>query len=334
MTDSMNVRRALLSALAILVMANAAWADSRLLYAEAQLVAGHSFDGRPVRWYSMDQMDVMQKPSLGFDLVQRLSSETGDWGMFAVQARLAYDRTRNGHVEPQLYNAYLKVKPAFGDVWIGHNKPAFGLAMSLDNHGTLLQPLSMYGYGFDRDWGAGYYRDFASGNIAFSATLGSGMPVLIGKNYLFSGRISKGDLNQQNYNIGLSASYGDVLWTMGYHLPAAMSDPVRTAMVGLDGSLFFLRWESRVEAVWNTYPHDPQGMARSTKPNVVSCRISRNFLAEDRLKVEYQQSFTDPLPFQFGLSYRLTSDLTLRGSFGSDGDNDQAVAQLYWYHKI
>jgi hypothetical protein len=341
MTDNMRVIRILCCALAIVTMANAAYSDSRLLYAEAQMVAGYDFSNmvrHRLQFYSMDQMDVMQKPSIGFDLVQRLSTETGDWGLFAVQARLAYDKTRNGKVEPQLYNTYLKVKPGFGDVWIGHNKPAFGLAMSLDNHGTLLQPLSMYGYGFDRDWGIGYYRDFESGNVAFSATLGSGMPVYFEKSYLFSGRASKGDLNQQNYNAGLSVSYGKILEAMGYILPAEMVDPAELTMAGLDGTLLMGRWENRVELLWHRTVHDRHFTAFPVFPNVLFHRITVNFLAENRLKCELQSIWKfdngQEIATDLGVSYQLTPGIVIRGTAGFSDNDVKAIAQVYWYHKI
>jgi len=332
-----SAARALFGALAILGMASAAWADSRLLFAEAQLVGGHSFDGRPIRWYSMDQMDVMQKPSVGFDLVQRLSTETGDWGMFAIQARLAYDSTRNGNIELQLYNAFLKVKPAFGDVWVGHNKPAFGLAMSLDNHGTLLQPLSMQGYGFDRDWGAGYYRDFESGNVAFSATLGSGMPVYLGKNYLFSGRISKGDLNQQNYNVGMSAAYGMTLETMGYHL--VVDEPIQHCMAGADLTHYSGPWEDRVDFVWDRMQANLDHVSRY----VLFHRLTLNIMPENRLKLDFQHMWVKrktvlAADFSLGLSYQFMPDLTARLAFTQMLEQatnaTKAAAQIYWYYKI
>jgi hypothetical protein len=131
--------------LAVFATAGFARGSQRLLYLEAQAVAWYDFHYDGFRYYSADPMDAMQKPSIGFDFIQRLSGTGGDWGMLAVQSRLSYDDTRSNNNEPQLYNAYLKVKPGFGDVWIGHNKPAFGLSSYLDNHGTLLQPFSMAG---------------------------------------------------------------------------------------------------------------------------------------------------------------------------------------------
>jgi hypothetical protein len=322
--------------LAIVMMANAASGDSRLLYAEAQAVASYSFYRHPhpdylqeFGWYSMDQMDVMQKPSIGFDLVQRLSTETGDWGLLAVQARLAYDSTRNGGVEPQLYNAFLKVKPGSGDLWLGHNKPAFGLAMSLDNHGTLLQPLSMYGYGYDRDWGAGYYRDLESCNVAFSATLGSGMPIHAKGNYLLSGRISKGDLNQKNYNIGLSASYGKVLETMGYTVTMS-GMPIATTMIGADLSYMHNRFEHRAEIIRKLNDVDH----RASKYWAVMYRASMNAMSDNRLKMELQYVYdghADEL--SPGITFLVNTDLTLRLS-AAIRNPIRTAAQIYWYHEI
>ncbi len=319
-----------------LLFAGHAQASDRLLYAEAQAVGSYVFYQHPhpdylneFGWYSMDQIDVMQKPSVGFDLVQRLSTETGDWGLLAVQGRFAFDKTHNGYIEPQLYNAYLKVKPGFGDLWIGHNKPAFGLSMSLDNHGALLQPLSMYGYGFDRDWGAGYYRDFESGNVALSATLGSGMPISIDQNYLLSGRFSKGDLNQQNYNVGLSASYGKVLETMGYAVTMG-GMPVTTTMIGADLSYMHNRFEHRAEIIRKFDDSDH----RATKYWAVMYRASVNALPDNRLKIELQYLYDGHRDvLSPGLTYLLNTDLTFRLS-ATLRNPVSTVAQIYWYHKI
>jgi hypothetical protein len=315
-------------------------ASSRLFYLEAQAVGGYAFTGddRHVYWYSMDQMDVMQKPSLGFDYIQRFSGAGGDWGMLAVQARLAYNPTVKHDAEPQLYNAYLKVKPGFGDIWLGHNKPAFGLASYLDNHGTLLQPLSMYGFGYDRDWGAGYYRDFQSGNLALSATTGSGMPLYFKENYLLSGRVSKGDLNQQNYNAGMSFSYGQILKTMGYMLPMEMADPVELTMTGLDGSFSAGRWENRIEILWHRVDYHKHHTAFPKVPTVLFHRITANFLSENRLKCELQSIWRfeagEAVTADLGISYHISSDIIVRSSTGFRDQDVKTVVQLYWYHKI
>jgi hypothetical protein len=326
-------------------------ASSRLLYLEAQAVAGFplSGDDRSVRWYSMKQMDVMQKPSVGFDLVQRLSSENGDWGMLAVQARLAYDSTVKNDVEPQLYNAYLKLKPGLGDIWIGHNKPAFGLASYLDNHGTLLQPMLIEGYSSDRDWGAGYYRDFGWGNLSASAMLGSGMPFIMRGNRLFSARVAKGDLNQDNYTVGLSASYGKFpFWTMGYHTVNGLPR-IENYRLGSDATILWNRFESRTEIIGQRYfpPWVPDDMIGWHAFE----RLSLTVMNENRLRLEVQfiaameKTTATGIPYignygiswnntAIGVSYVITSDLTFRFLMDVKNYNSHAVAQLYWYHKI
>ena len=70
--------------------------------------------------------------------------------------------------EPQVYNAYFKVKTPGPYVWVGHNRPAFGLGSYFDSHGLLLRTLAIQGFGYDRDWGGGLYKDFSWGDIAAS----------------------------------------------------------------------------------------------------------------------------------------------------------------------
>jgi len=323
--------------LAIITMAGFSFGAKQLVYLEAQAVAGFplSVDDRSIRWYSMDQMDVMQKPSLGFDYLWRLSGAGGDWGMLAVQARLAYDPTAKHDLEPQLYNAYLKVKPGFGDIWIGHNKPAFGLSSYLDNHGTLLQPLSMYGYGYDRDWGAGYYRDFDWGNLGLSATTGSGMPMRFNGNYLLAGRISKGDLNQQNYDLGLSAAYGKNLETMGYHL--ININPMMVMSAGADAVFLLNRWENRLEFIWSRRNSD-FSQDHYVSDQMFFHRLTANLLEENRLKLEVQNRWLlgkwgDGMLTLAG-SYQLTSDITFRSMVEIEDARPRVIGQLYWYHKL
>ena len=162
--------------------------------------------------------DVMQKPSLGFDLVKRFSGKTRDIGVLAVQARLAYDQEGEHKLEPQLYNAYFRLKTKSAGVWIGHNRPALGLSSVLDSHALLLPAPAMLGFGFDRDWGLGLERDFGWGGAAASLTAGSGMPLYFKGNFLPAARVSKGVPARDNYSVGLSLARGNVLETMGYTL--------------------------------------------------------------------------------------------------------------------
>ncbi len=157
-------------------------AQGSLFYLEAQAVGGYSSAAREAIYYSMMPLDAMQKPGVGFDWLARLSGEGGDFGVVGVQARLAYNHEPDREVQLQLYNAWFKYKAGFADLWIGHDRPALGLSSYFDTHGLLLPTLAMMGWGFDRDWGAGFYRDFPWGNLAGSLTDGlRNAPVLQGE---------------------------------------------------------------------------------------------------------------------------------------------------------
>ena len=66
-----------------------AQAADHLLYFEAQGIAGYSSELKKAIYYSQNPDAEMQKPSLGFDYLQRFSGESGDWATFALQGRLA-----------------------------------------------------------------------------------------------------------------------------------------------------------------------------------------------------------------------------------------------------
>jgi hypothetical protein len=91
--------------LALLLAAPASAAD-RLLYLEAQAVGGYDSLSDKAVFYSIGQKEVMQKPGLGFDLVQKLSGPENDLGTVAVQGRLAVNAEGERTLEPQLYNAF------------------------------------------------------------------------------------------------------------------------------------------------------------------------------------------------------------------------------------
>ena len=101
-------------------------AQSTLLFLELQAIGAYSTAAAGFQLFSLMPDDAMQKPSLGFDLVRRFSGRTGDIGVLAVQARLAYDQEGEHKLEPQLYNAYFRLKTKVAGIWIGHNRPALG----------------------------------------------------------------------------------------------------------------------------------------------------------------------------------------------------------------
>jgi len=319
----------------LLVTASPAFGKSYLLYLEAQGVGGYDTAEDGPIYYSMNPLDVMQKPSVGFDYLQRFSSETGDWGSFALQMRLAYNEayraTGEDEFQVQVYNAFFKYKAGFADLWIGHSRIAFGLGSYLDSHALLLQPLAMYGYGYDRDWGVGATRDFEWGNVSFSYSTGTGMPLEFDGNYLLSARASYGVLSRDNYNIGFSSSYGKPLDTIGYEV--IMPDPVETFLVGTDFTYFWNNIENRFEAV--------AGEKDDENTYAFLWRIGVNLLDEDRLKLEFQPVYRNlagdwNYELNGGVTYKLTSDLTLRGVYTYDGamNDNRVVFQIYWYYKL
>jgi hypothetical protein len=308
-----------------------AFSSSYLLFLEAQGIAGYSTAVKKAIFFSMSQMEAMQKPSLGFDYVQRFSGASGDFAVLAVQARLAVNADGDKTLEPQLYNAYLKIKTRSVDIWIGHNRPKFGLVSSLDTHAQLLQPLSMNGLGFDRDWGVGVEGDYAEGNAGISLTTGSGMPLYFKGNFFLSGRYSRGILNQDNYNVGISVGYGRILDVAGYHL---MSEtPMEFAGAGLDFSWLKNNLEHRVEFMAGTL--DDQGVF------AIFWRTGIGLLEEGRLKLEAQPVIVfarkkTQTQLSVGASYLATPDWTLRAMVQYDRDMKDVrfVIQAYFYKGI
>jgi opacity protein-like surface antigen len=323
--------RVLTAALLASLLPTAALASSRLLYFEAQGVAGYSDKEDGIIFHSESAEDVMQKSSVGFDFIQRLSGETGDFGMIAVQGRLAYDPDAENEIEPQLYNAYYKHKAGWADIWAGHSRPAFGLSSVLDTHALLLPTLAMHGFGFDRDWGVSAGRDFAWGNLSASVTAGSGMPLRLEGNYLASARISKGVLSQDNWELGLSLGAGETLHTMGYEV--MHDEPLPFAMTGADFTYLWDNYEARFEAMGGTN-RDEDALA------LFAC-LGMNLLDEGRLKLEIQPEYSkigehDGFRFSAGPTYQLTDELALRAMYRYDehDSENQAVMQIYYYRKI
>jgi hypothetical protein len=312
-----------------LLAATARGAES-LLYLEAQGVGGYSGQSGQAIGYSMDPDDVMQRSSLGVDYLQRLSSENGDWGIGALQARLAYDGV--GRVQPQLYNAYLKGKFSFGDVWIGHDRPAFGLSSYLDTHGTLLQTLAMEGFGFDRDWGMGFYLPLEDGDLAFSLTTGSGMPLIENGSYLADLRFSLGVLERDNATLGLSLSKGSVQNIMGYDLMGG--PPMDQELAGLDAAFNWLNFEFKAESV--------VGGQSGLFTTGTLFRAGVNLADENRIKLEVQpvvlthQNELDDLKVYSGVTFLLNDELTLRAMevYDSLTQTNSIVGQVYFYRRL
>jgi hypothetical protein len=303
-------------------------ADS-LVYWEAQGVAGYSSAAHKIIYRSNTAHDAMQKNSFGIDALHRFDNATGDRLSAALQMRVAYNDDSDGDaVEMQIYNAYLKYKTNGGDVWLGHNRPAFGLSSYWDTHADLIGALPMYGFGYDRDWGGGYSLDTENGNVSASLTSGTGMNYRAYGNYLAAARASYGVLNRDNYTTGLSFVYGKPLETMGNHIEPKHKN--RTVAVGLDGAFNMDRTAHKAELAVGTSAHEPLYAALY--------RFSLGLDEEERLFYEFQPTYVkkkhaETVTFSNGVSYVLTGDLTARLAYRyqpSPGDNVY-LAQLYWY---
>jgi hypothetical protein len=303
-------------------------AQGTLFYLELQAVGAYATATTDFELFSLMADDVMQKPSLGFDLVRRFSGRTRDIGVLAVQARLAYDQEGGSKIEPQLYNAYFRLKTRTYNIWAGHNRPALGLSSVLDSHALLLPPPAMLGFGFDRDWGFGLERDFPSGSVAVSLTAGSGMPLYFRGNYLVAARVSKGVLARDNYTVGLSLAHGNILETMGYAL--VMDEPFAWDSAGVDAAYVWRNFETRAEILL--------GRRDDEATFLLFWRTGLALLDEGRLKIEAQpvlmrRASAWEVSLGSGLTYLFNADLAGRFMALYDGERRSArfVVQLYYY---
>jgi hypothetical protein len=319
------MKRFLIGFVALAIAQSASAADS-LFYFEAQGVAGYSSEENGAIYRSAGRHDVMQKNSIGFDLIKKFSGETGDVASVGFQFRLAYDVDMQ-KVEPQLFNAYLKGKTPIGDLWIGHDRIAFGLASYWDTHGDLLQPLPMQGFGFDRDWGGGFSKDFAKGDLKLAFTAGTGMGFAMDENFLGSARGSFGVLSYDNYNIGLSIMGGKIPDTMGYEIMDKRKDVL---IGGMDIAFNYNNLEQKAEVNY--------GVKNEKQALAAFYRLGVNFLDENRLKLEAQYAYADQEGRQNhtpggGVTFRLTQDLTLRTMYewSSESNEHRVAVQLYAY---
>jgi hypothetical protein len=306
-------------------------AQNYLFYLEAQAVCGWSFDSQKAVFFSMSPMEAMQKPGLGFDYVQRFSGSGGDLAFFSLQVRLAYDQQGDKSFEAQVYNAYLKFKFSAADIWIGHNKPKFGLSSVLDNHGTLLQPLSMMGFGFDRDWGIGLDKDFAGGSAGLSLTTGSGMVLDFKGNFLASARVASGVLDRDNHSLGFSLAGGRVLDVKGLNVQS--DTPQSLLLAGFDRSWLVNNWQHNLDIM--------AGVRDDRFALAVFWRTGLGLLAESRLKLEIQPAFMlfrgeALLQLAAGAAFQAAPDWTLRAMIAYDGEmkDTKLIMQVYYYKGV
>ncbi len=306
-------------------------ASSHLFFLEIQGVAGYSSAARKIIGYSMSPLESMQKPSLGFDYVQRFSGQTGDIAVLSVQGRLAWNSEGDKTFEPQLYNAFLKFKTRPLDIWVGHNRPDFGLESILDNHALLLPSLNMMGFGFDRDWGVGVEKDTARGRFGLSLTAGSGMGLKMDGNYFLAGRYGFGVLNENNFTAGFSFGYGKFRDVAGY--TELSENLIDFAMAAADITWLWNNLENRVAVM--------AGKRDGLSTLAAFWRFGIGFLDENRLKLEFQPtavitSESNHFEYAGGLTYLPHPDWTLRAMVSRDPkmNDTRIIFQIYYYKGI
>ena len=321
--------RVLIACAAVLFAAGTARGD-HLLYLESQAVAGYDSGSREAIFYSQNPDAEMQRPSIGLDYLHRFSGETGDVATLALQLRLAgkAEEPISRALEPQVYNAYVKAKTPLGYAWVGHNRPAFGLSSYFDSHGLLLRTLAIQGFGYDRDWGAGFYRDFTWGDVSASVTTGTGMPVRLSGNYMAAARASFGVQSQESFNLGFSVGYGATLDTMGYRVREP--DPRRMRLIGVDLTVLLDNLEHRFDLYSGTW--------LGQKTFAASYRLGLNLDQEGRLKLEAQPTYwrtAEENDFEAAVcvSSLVTSNLTIRlaYTYTHDWADHRLLLQLYYY---
>ncbi len=331
----MKMFRHLLLAGAVLMLAGPARAGSDLFYIEGQAIGGYSSEPAEPIYYTMFQGDVMQKPSIGFDWIHKFTGETGDYAQAALQFRLAWNADdMEGEldtIEPQFYNAYIKYKAGWSDLWIGHNRPALGVSYTLDSHGLILPTLAMLGFGFDRDWGVGLSRDTAWGNLSASVTTGTGVPVRFEGNYLAAARLAVGVPAQDNWGLGFTAAAGKTLMTMGNLV--LEDEPVEMSLGGIDLVFFRNQFEHRFDAFGGTVL-DQEAWA-------AAYRLGWQIDPDGNWKAEIQPVWTsigEEEGFQAAacVSWQATPDLAARVMYrwNEPDDDHRVVGQLYYYHRL
>ncbi|MDR3112190.1 MAG: hypothetical protein LBU55_03350 [Elusimicrobiota bacterium] len=317
----------LFTILSVFIISRNLYASSSLLFLEFQGIGGYSFSGQKFIYHSVHEDDVMQKNSAGFDFIKKFSSDTSDILTLALQVRAAYEDVSK-KVQLQIYNAYLKTKTSYVDIWAGHNRIAFGLESYWDTHGTLIQPLSMHGFGFDRDWGIGISKDTQKGNVQAALSLATGMAFSTQDNWLISSRISHGVLSYDNYTAGVSFMGGKTLEVMGFDI---MKNGLKSStLFAFDFAYNHNNFEHKTELVY--------GLKNSTEAAAGLYNFSVNFLEENKLKLEVQGIYTkignnEKYFCDVGVSYKINSDLTIRTMYeyvGKIGES-KVVGQIYYY---
>lgn len=212
-----------------------------------------------------DDGSSASRQSVGFELVKKFSSKTKTLIGIDLQGRLV---RRDGFVGSlndgegmnrpgwffEYHNAYVELYNLVDGVnlRIGHFYVPFGLNLSTDTHGTILQLSNERNFGFDRDWAVGVSGSLGKA-LRFDAyyLVGSGYaPEFHGQKGLGVARISLG--NRYSYEHGLEAG---VSFMAGERLAA--TGRMETTRGGVDVRYRhavptgLVTWTSEVSAGWD-----------------------------------------------------------------------------------
>jgi hypothetical protein len=314
------------------------FAQEHLFYKELNLVGGYSHNDK---W--VDKTDA-QYTSLGFEDYRKFSNDYGDFLTTDLQARLAYDSlmaARNAF-GLQVHNAWGQFNLGNGKkITLGHFDPAFGLETILDTHATLLRTLIERDIGFDKDWGIGFKGFNNWFDYQAALQLGSGMSVDRRDNsFLSTLRLSKPAGG--NWQLGISAMYGNVLETMGMStIPRndlASDNAVVKKRIGLDSQYLYGPWVFKGEVAYGT--DDRRDVVGYMVESDYTLPQNQNLELELQLQSWFnnlRQRRSDDTTLTAGAAYKLNKDITLRIAYAHDlnrmgGSKDEEIIfQFYFF---
>jgi len=192
--------------------------------------------------------EVSSRQSVGFEVQKKFSSETSTLFSIDFQARLVRrdgftdaPNDMEGMTRPgwsfEVHNAYLDLYNPLGGVGVlnlraGRFYLPFGLNLATDTHGSLLQLSNEMGFGFERDWYAGFWGSLGDTNYDLYYLAGSGYDLLFkGQTGLGALRLSLG--NRYASEDGMEGGFS----FLGGRRLSMDGSGVETQRIGIDGRL-------------------------------------------------------------------------------------------------
>jgi hypothetical protein len=324
--------------IALVLLYHPAFAGSSIFNKEVNLVAGYSdLDKWVDAWGE-------QVSSVGFEYFAKLSNDYGDYLSADLQVRLAYNSKENARNAwgIEIHNAWLKYKlDSVNKFKLGHFYVPFGLNPVVDTHSTLLQTLAPEDIGFKKDWGIALDSSFPRFDTSIALQLGSGMSIYRRDgSFLLSGRI--GTPQEGNAQAGVSFMYGKTLETVGMNtIPRndlVSNIATRKKRLGLDGQYNLGPLLAKAEIDFGKNNHtDVRGYFLEFDYTVPSLQNLEAELQYKSWQNNMHDRGMDDTTVTLGLSYKLNSKVTIRGSFAQDlnrmvKDEDRVfLLQFYFF---